>query len=91
MANVAVWIKVAEDRIAQAIQEALDSLNKADGEVLLDFASVRRLDPKSLRALDEFADIAQHESVKVVLRGVNIDIYKVLKLVKMAKRFSFVN
>jgi hypothetical protein len=29
--------------------------------------------------------------VKVVLRGVNVGVYKVLKLVKLASRFSFVS
>jgi hypothetical protein len=27
--------------------------------------------------------------VKIVLRGVNVDIYKVLKLVKLTSRFAF--
>ena len=33
--------------------------------------------------------IADEKGVKVVLRGVNVDVYKVLKLVKLASRFSF--
>ena len=37
------------------------------------------------------ARIADEKSVKVVLRGVSVDVYKVLKLVKLAHRFSLVN
>jgi len=43
-----------------------------------------------VRALQTLAATADEKTVKVVLRGVNIEIYKVLKLVKLARRFSFV-
>ena len=52
---------------------------------------MRRIDPSALRAMEDFAGIADDKGVKVVLRGVNVDIYKVLKLVKLTSRFSFVN
>ena len=52
-----------------------------DGEVTLDFSSVRRIDPGALRAMEELARMADEKDVKVVLRGVNVDVYKVLKLV----------
>ena len=41
--------------------------------------------------MEEFAGIADNKGVKVVLRGVNVDVYRVFKLVKLASRFSFVN
>ena len=41
--------------------------------------------------MEEFAGIADEKGVKVALRGVNVHVYKVLKLVKLASRFSFVN
>jgi anti-anti-sigma regulatory factor len=91
MAMIAVWLKIDEMRVAQALQEAGEKLEGAEGEVVLDFSSVCRIDPSALRAMEEFAGIADEKGVKVVLRGVNVDVYKVLKLVKMAKRFSFVN
>jgi hypothetical protein len=34
--------------------------------------------------------MADDKAVKAVLHGVNIDIYKVLKLVNLTRRFSFV-
>jgi anti-anti-sigma regulatory factor len=57
--------------------------------VVLDFSSVRRIDPNALRAMEKLAGLADGKAVKVVLRGVNVDIYKVLKLVKLTSRFSF--
>jgi len=40
--------------------------------------------------MESLAGRADEKAVKVVLRGVNVDIYKVLKLMKLAPRFSFV-
>jgi len=57
----------------------------------LDFASVRQIDSGALRALEDVARVADEQDVKIVLRGVNVDVYKVLKLVKLTQRFSFVN
>ena len=59
--------------------------------MVLDFSSVGRIDATGLRAMEEFAGIASDKGVKVALRGVNVSVYKVLKLVKLASRFSFVN
>ena len=50
-----------------------------------------RLDSRSLLAIEEFTTLAADKGVRVVLRGVNVGVYKVLKLVKLASRFSFVN
>ena len=91
MAMIAVWLKIDEERVVQALQEAGEKLDSVEGEVALDFSSVRRLDSSALRALEEFARIAEDKGVNVVLRGVNIDVYKVLTLVKLTSRFSFVS
>jgi len=90
MAMVAVWLKIDEERVVQALEEARLKLDGSDGEVVLDFSSLRRIDPAALRALQQLAALADEKSVKLVLRGVNIDLYKVLKLMKLAPRFSFV-
>ena len=57
----------------------------------MDFSSVRRIDSNALVAMEELAGMADQKAVKVVLRGVNVDIYRVLKLMKLAPRFSFLN
>ena len=91
MATIAVWLKIDEERVVQALQEAAEKLDSVEGEVALDFSSVSRIDSSALRALEEFAELADAKGVKVVLHGVNVSVYKVLKLVKLTSRFSFVN
>ncbi|MGO9650639.1 MAG: STAS domain-containing protein [Terriglobales bacterium] len=91
MAMIAVWLKIDEERVVQALQEAGERLDGVEREVVLDFSSVRRIDPSVVRAMEEFAGIADDKGVKVGLRGLNVDVYKVLKLVKLASRFAFVN
>jgi anti-anti-sigma regulatory factor len=90
MAMIAVGVKIDQERIVQTLQEAGEKLDSTESEVVLDFSSVRRLDPGGLRAIEDFADTADDKTVKVVLQGVNVDVYKVFKLVKLAPRFSFV-
>jgi anti-anti-sigma regulatory factor len=91
MAMMAVWLKIDEERFVQALQEAGEKLDSAEGDVVLDFSSVLRIDAGGLRTMEEFAGTADDKGVKVALRGVNVGVYKVLKLVKLASRFSFVN
>ena len=91
MATIAVWLKIDEERVVQAFQEAGETLGSAEGDLLLDFSSMRRIDSSVLRVMEEFAGIADGKGVKVVLRGVNVDVYRVFKLVKLASRFSFVS
>ena len=91
MAMIAGWLKIDEEHVVQALQEAGEKLDGVEGEVVLDFSSVRRINPSALRGVEEFAGIADDKGVKVALRGVNVGVYKVLKLVKLASRFSFVN
>ena len=91
MAVIAVLFKIDEKNVVPALQAAGAKLDGAESEVLLDFSSVQRIDPSVLGAMEEFAGIADGKGVKVVLRGVNVGVYKVFKLVKLAQRFSFVN
>jgi len=91
MAMIAAWLSITEDNVAPALQEAGEKLDSAGGEVVLDFESVRRIDSRGLRAMAEFASLAEKNGVKVVLHGVSVDVYKVLKLVQLTPRFSFVS
>ena len=90
MSTNAEWIKIDPQRVLQALQqEAVDKVNSAQGEVILDFSSVLRIDSNVVGAMEQLAGLAEEKSVKVVLRAVNVDIYKVLKLMKLTQRFSF--
>jgi anti-anti-sigma regulatory factor len=89
--TIAVLRKVDNQNVASALEEVQKSLNRAQGEVVLDFSSVARLDGIALSSLVELANKAEAASVKVILRGVNVNVYKVLVLMKLTSRFSFVN
>jgi anti-anti-sigma regulatory factor len=90
MATIAVWLKVDGERVADDVQDAWEKLHSADGDVVLDFSSVRRIDSNALSAMDRLVTRADEHAIKVVLRGVNVEVYKVLTLVKLAPRFCFV-
>jgi anti-anti-sigma regulatory factor len=90
MTSIPVWLEIDGEHLVEALQAAGDKLDGADGQVVLDFSSVRRVDPSALKAMEELAGSADDKAVKVVLRGVNVDVYKVLKLARLAPRFSFV-
>ena len=91
MAMIDVGFKIHEERVVEALQEAGEKLDSAESEVVLDFSCVRRIDVSALRALEEFAGITDDKGVKAVLRGVDVGVYKVLKLVELVSRFSFVH
>lgn len=91
MAMIAVFLNIDETHLVTTLQEASRKLDSAEGEIVLDFSSVRRIDAGALHAMEELAHMADEGSVKVVLRGINVDVYKVLKLVKLTRRFSFLN
>ena len=91
MTMIDVWVEVDGNSAALALHEAGKKLDSAGGDAFLDFSAVRRIDSSGLRALEDFATAAGEKTVKVTLRGVNVDIYKVLKLARLSSRFSFVN
>lgn len=90
MAAIAVWTKVEEESAVEELRGAGDKLDAATGDLTLDLSSVHQIDASMVRAMEELADRADDKGVKVALRGVNVDVYKVLKLVKLSARFVFV-
>jgi anti-anti-sigma regulatory factor len=91
MPMTAEVLKIDAERVAGCLHEACVKLEVVGGETVLDFSSVQRIDPKAIGAMEELANLADAKAVKIGLRGVNVEIYKVLKLVKLASRFSFLN
>lgn len=89
MGTNAVWVKVDGDRVVRALEDARAKLASDHAEVVLDFQAVRRIDSGALRAMEDLANTVDSKGSKVVLSHVNIDIYKVLKLTKLAPRFTF--
>ncbi|MDR3699985.1 MAG: STAS domain-containing protein [Candidatus Sulfopaludibacter sp.] len=92
MTENCINIKIDPEQVAHTLrQEAVEQLAGAGNEVLLDFGAVPRIDANAIRALEELAGLADDRSVRVVLRAVNMDIYRVLKLMNLAARFRFVS
>jgi anti-anti-sigma regulatory factor len=84
-------VNIDQQRLTAALDQALKNLDRADKEVLLDFSSVRRVSAADVHRLEQFAHAADAKKVKVLLRGVNVDIYKTLKLTRLARELWFVN
>ena len=84
-------LKVDEERMVATLEEVGAKLENTVGDVIVDFSAVRHVNPAALEALNEFADTAEENSVNVVLRGVNVEVYRVLKLASLAQRFSLVS
>lgn len=72
------------------IRDAAEQLGSAGNELVLDFSAVRRIDTEALLGLEELAAKARANSIQVAIRGVNVEVYKVLKLVAVAGQFSFI-
>jgi anti-anti-sigma regulatory factor len=89
MAMIALQHKIDGERVVTSLDETREKLDGTDGEMILDFSSVWRIDASALRAMEELAAGAEGKGVKLVLRGASTDVYRVLKLMKLAQRFSF--
>ena len=86
-----MYIAINEENVVAALREAGEKLESKDGSWVLDFSSVRKLDAAAVRQMERLAQVVEEKGTKVVLRGVNVEVYKVLKLVKLTRQFSFEN
>lgn len=91
MAMIALHYKIDAERVPSALAEAREQLDGSEQEIFLDFSSVRRLDTSSVRAIEELAAAAENKAVRIVLCGAGMELYKVLKLMKLTARFVFTN
>lgn len=82
------YLEVEGPNTAAALQAACEKL-ESGGELTLDFSSVARIDPSAARGLEALAQAATEKTVKITLRAVNVEIYKVLKLARLTSRFAF--
>ena len=89
MSTIAMFVRIDGERVAEGLRDARSMLNGTTREAVLDFASVSRVRPQDLAVMEELIQVADERGVKIELRGVNVGIYKVLKLAKLASRFSF--
>jgi len=91
MTSAAEKTAIHDQTLAAAVELAVEKLTSGQRETLIDFSFVHRIDASALRALEGLARLADEKSVTVTLKGVSVDVYKVLKLVRLTRRFSFVN
>jgi anti-anti-sigma regulatory factor len=89
MAMTSVWVNIDGRGVACVLHEAAGRLEGNEHEIVVDFASVQRIDLDALRAMEGLASAADENSATVVLVGVSVEVYKVLKLMKLASRFSY--
>jgi len=91
MMTSTVCIAIDPDSLVDTLRhEAAEKLKQAEGELVLDFSSVVRIDTPAVKALEELADLAERASVKIVLRGTNVALYRALKLLDLTPKFTFV-
>jgi anti-anti-sigma factor len=77
--------------ITDTIHDLAGKLEGSKENLVLDFSSVRRVDASALAALRQLAAEAAALSVNITLSGVNVTVYKVLKLTGLSSQFSFQN
>ncbi len=82
-------VATMETDLPGILRRGFDLLENAGSEIYLDFASVRRMDAGDLGQLVELVSQAQARRIQVILGSVNVDIYLVLKLVKLASPIEF--
>lgn len=81
-------LRIDGNDVRASLQKAGESLV---GDVVLDLSLVHTIDANGLRALQEFSSTTETKKIKVTLRGVNVTLYKALKLARVARSFDFVN
>jgi anti-anti-sigma regulatory factor len=91
MATNMVSLKIDADKLSSGLTQAADLLGNGDDELVLDFSSVQRIDTVGLKALEQLVAQAEERKTRLVLQGVNVDLYKVLKLYKLAPRVTIVH
>jgi anti-anti-sigma regulatory factor len=89
MTTVAEWYKVDGEQVAQSLNGVIEKLDRVGGEAVLEFSSVQRIDTHAVCAIENLSAAADVKSVKLTLRGVNVAVYKVLKLSRLTARLSF--
>jgi len=89
--TTASFLLIDKESPAKTLREARENLSAADGELLLDFSSVRHIDAGTLKALEDLAQAAEKAEVAILLRGTDVAIYKVLKLAGLTSQLQFIN
>jgi anti-anti-sigma regulatory factor len=85
------FLSIDEGNLTSAFENAGKTLDGEREQFGVDLSCVRRIDSAGLNAIQDFAHRADEKKVKVVLRGVNANVYKMLKLARLTRHFLFAN
>lgn len=77
-----------EPNLVSELRSLAKNLERDPADITLDLSSLRRVNSQDVLAIEELVRVAEEKEVKVTLRGVNVPIYRALKLVKLTNRFS---
>lgn len=83
-----VWLRVDGSDPGDDLRQAAGRLKEAGGEAVVDFSAVKRIDAGALSALEKLAREAESSGVKLALYGVNVSVYKALKVMKLVPRVA---
>jgi anti-anti-sigma factor len=83
-------LKIDGNNVKADLLEAEESLEGRQ-ELALDLSGVGRIDSAGLEGLQSFAHRAEDRKIKVALLGVNVNVYKTLKVARLTRCFSFVS
>jgi len=89
MATSSVGPRPEATDMVRALRQYHEKIDSAEGLLVLDVSALRRIDSQVLTALEELADAAKRKNVTLALRGLDVSVYKVLKLLKLSSQFSY--
>ena len=92
MSTSTTLFRIASADVAGSLAEARGvAAGTEHNEMLLDFASVHRLDAAGVTALAELSAAASERGLKLTARAVSVGVYKVLKLAGLSESMSFMS
>lgn len=86
---ISVLVKLEAHNAGPALEAECQRLDGGPGEAIIDLSALGRIDAGAVAGLEAFVRTAESKSVQVIFTGVNVDVYRVLKLVKLAAKVSF--
>ncbi|HSU66740.1 MAG TPA: STAS domain-containing protein [Tepidisphaeraceae bacterium] len=90
MSTSAIPLKMTPEHLVELLRgEALEQVRRGQPGAVLDFSGVTRIDAGAIKGLEDLARLAEESNVPLQLRGVGIEVYRVLKLLKLAEKLSF--
>ncbi len=92
MTTKSVCLRLTPESLLQCLEtEARALLQTAESELALDLSAIPRIDVRAANALEELAGLASQKTIRIMLRNVNIDVYKSMTLLGLVRRFTFMS